>query len=91
MNSLEPGQEYEISVWCRGNLGNTYLVATSVSTDLFYINSNISKTKDDKGWQNLKLRFHINQENIADGIKVYVWNNSTETVYLDDFVIQRLE
>ncbi|MEZ4906836.1 MAG: hypothetical protein R2771_04140 [Saprospiraceae bacterium] len=52
LDSLDKNQEYIISVWCKGNRsGKTVIVASSLNSDIFYINSSEIIDRDDDGWE----------------------------------------
>jgi hypothetical protein len=88
--SPQTGQFYQVTVWKKGDSENTLIVACSIDSGEFWAGSNEVVATSTNGWKKLRLRFHV-PEGIKKGIKVYVWNNSPEMVYLDDFTVTRIK
>lgn len=90
IDSLQPGQEYQVTVWKKGEGDETLIVAGSIGSDEFWAGSDKVVAETFDGWKKLRLRFQV-PPILSQGLKVYIWNNSEKTVYLDDFTITRLK
>lgn len=87
-----PDQYFKVSVWRKSNNGKGVAVVTTLKQSNFY--KPISKVveRDKNGWEKLELGFWTSPLFTTDSIKFYVWNNhSSDTVFFDDVVIERLK
>ncbi len=84
--SVSPDDYFEVSVWKKGTNPECHLVASSLQKGLFYKTVNKSDTIID-GWERLKLEFFLPPNYQDNKIKIYVWNNTKDTVFLDDLSI----
>ncbi len=81
-----PDDYVEVSVWRKGANPEIHLVASSVKKNLLYKSANKGDTLID-GWEKLKLEFFLPPNYRDDKLKIYVWNNSNDTVFFDDLSI----
>lgn len=84
---VQPDNYIRLSVWKKGPDMKTHLVAASPTPDLFY-KSVQTATEQDAGWMKLELEFFLPPNYRDKGLKIYVWNNSGDTVYFDDLSIR---
>ncbi|MDA3879061.1 MAG: right-handed parallel beta-helix repeat-containing protein [Prolixibacteraceae bacterium] len=70
-----------------GDTLNTKGVLVASADDFYTASNHVVETSPD-GWEKIELEFFI-PLNINDKIKLYVWNNGQDTVYFDNFFIQR--
>ncbi len=91
--STGPDWYYKVSVWRKSNSENGILVATTKSAKRFYQKTKEPVEKDKNGWEKLELEVFTPPYFVEDKdiLAVYVWNNSSDTVYFDDFKIERLD
>ncbi len=87
-----PDWYYKVSVWRKSNSENGILVATTKDLKHFYKTTKEPVAKDSSGWEKLELEVFTPPffREGKDILQVYVWNNSKDTVYFDDFQIERL-
>ncbi|PLX02790.1 MAG: hypothetical protein C0595_09390 [Marinilabiliales bacterium] len=85
-----PFMYFKISVWRYSKNGKGVLVAATENAKGLYLASENAVDKDENGWEKLELDVFIPHNFVKKEIKVYVWNNSTDTVYFDDLIVQRL-
>lgn len=88
-----PDWYYKISVWRKSVAESGLLVVTTKSAKRFYLTAKEPVKKDKNGWEKLELEvfappYFVKNKDI---LKVYVWNNSSDTVYFDDLKIERLK
>jgi len=85
LDSIHPGQHYNVSTWRKGGKGRAFVVAASEKQGELYIqNCEFYKT-DGKGWDKISLDFSIPSNYSTNKLKVYLWNNGNDVVYFDDF------
>jgi len=82
----------KVSVWRKSKNGNGTLVASAQDPDNFYKATSRAVETDVNGWEKLELKFYtIPLDEINGTYSFYVWNrSSTDTVYFDDFKIERV-
>ncbi|UCH14689.1 MAG: right-handed parallel beta-helix repeat-containing protein [Bacteroidales bacterium] len=81
---------FHISVWRQGNKENGVLVADGFNDPKFYHAQNQSSVIDSNGWELITLDIHIPPYHEFDELRIYAWNNGTESVYFRDLKIERL-
>lgn len=86
----QPGQLYQLTLWVRSEGEHTQIVASSINPGEFWAGSQELVATGIDGWRKIRLRFHV-PGNLTKGLKIYVWNTSTEKVYMDDFTITLLK
>ncbi len=79
-----------MTLWVRSEGKKTQIVASSINPGEFWAGSQELVAKGIDGWRKIRLRFHV-PGNLTKGLKIYVWNTSTEKVYMDDFTITLLK
>jgi hypothetical protein len=89
--NVEPGQEYHIGIWRKGDNTNTFLVAAGEKSEQFYIQASDYTEGNAKGWNHISFNFTVPQTLSTHLIKIYVWNNSGKDVFFDDLTISRLK
>jgi hypothetical protein len=85
--NVKPDNYIRLSVWKNGPETRSHLVAASTTPDIFYKSVQIP-TVEDGEWQKLELEFFLPPNYKDKGLKIYVWNNSGDTVYFDDLSIR---
>ncbi|MBK6962621.1 MAG: hypothetical protein IPH20_01460 [Bacteroidales bacterium] len=90
-NGVKQGEKFSVGVWVLGELKDVVLVGSGTESGEFYISSNalIAEEKE-SGWKKIALEFMVDKEITGGIIKVYVWNNSKEPVFFDDFRCDRI-
>lgn len=91
LKNIEPGQQYRISVWRKGDAENTFLVAAAENTSQLYLQSATCTEGKPDQWNRIQLDLTIPENLTTPLIKIYVWNNSGKEVYFDDLSISRLK
>ncbi len=77
----------QISIWRKAINAKSLLIAGSTEPDAFYQSTSEAKVSEN-GWEQLELEFFIPPNYTDDELKIYVWNNSNDTIYFDDYRIQ---
>jgi len=85
-----PDNYFKVSVWRKSKDGKGVLVAASLIKDFYYLATSTPIHSKENGWEKLELEIYTPPNFGNQGIKFYVWNNGTDTVYFDDFVIERI-
>lgn len=89
VDSVTPGQQYSISAWRKGGGSKAFIVACSPVSGSFYQQSANHLKVDGNGWEQVMLNITIPPDYKGNTLKVYLWNDSDETVYFDDLSIIR--
>lgn len=89
IDSITPGQEFSISAWRKGGGSKAFIVACSPLNSGFYQQSANPARKDAKDWEQVMLNITIPPDYRENTLKVYLWNDSGETVFFDDLSIIR--
>ena len=84
--SVGPDNYVKISIWKKSHDPKAHLVASSVSPDLLYQSTNLAVEQKD-GWEKLELVFFLPPNYTDNELKIYVWNNTGDTVFFDDLSI----
>lgn len=87
---VDHGHHYSLSVWIKPANEDTYLVISSIHDATFYEVANKIDTIDNQGWGRLQFQVEI-PEIQSNAFRVYVWNQSADTIYIDDLHIKRLK
>jgi hypothetical protein len=84
-----PDQYLVVSVWRKSKDENKgVLVASSEKNKKLYLATSKPVVTDKNGWQKLDLKFFTPPDFQGEKLKIYVWNNSDDTIYYDDLQIQ---
>lgn len=86
-----PDQYFKVSVWRKSIEGKGVLVAASEKKDAFYLATSIPVEENNEGWEKLELEVYTPPNFGFQGLKFYVWNNGSDTVYFDQMIIERQE
>ena len=81
---------FKVSVWRKTKDGKGVLVAASETPKLLYQTAKTIVETDENGWEKLEMEVYSPPGFQADGMKFYIWNNGTDTVFFDDMTIERL-
>ena len=84
-----PDNYFKVSVWRKSKDGKGVLVAASAKKDFYYLATGVPVEKHKDGWEKLELEVYTPPNFGYQGLKFYVWNNGTDTVYFDDMYIER--
>ena len=82
---------FKISVWRKSKDGKGVLTSSGKDPRKFYTATSQPVLKRSDGWEKLELELYTPPFFNNDPVTFYVWNNGTDTIYFDDFVIERLE
>jgi hypothetical protein len=66
------------------------LVAAGKDAKKLYAATSEVVERADDGWERLQLELYTPPDYGNENLKIYVWNNGSDTVYFDDLVIKRL-
>lgn len=85
-----PGTVYEASVWSYNNhTQSAKLAVRGAEPDGLYIETAEAAQTDTKGWQELRIRFHVPFQNAPQALHIYVYANGAEQVWFDDLVLEQ--
>ena len=85
-----PDWYFKVSVWRKSRDGKGVLVAASETPKLLYQTAKTVVETDENGWEKLEMEVYSPPGFGSDGMKFYIWNNGSDTVFFDDISIQRL-
>ncbi len=86
---IGPDAYFKVSVWRKSKDGKGTLVFTGDNTDIMYLATSKPAEISDNGWEKLELEAYTPPHFGNGFVKIYVWNNGTDTVYFDDLIIER--
>jgi hypothetical protein len=89
--SLSPGADkyFKISVWRKSKDENKgVLVASSEKNKELYLATSRPVVTEKNGWQKLEMDFFTPPTFDGKKLKIYIWNNSKDTIYFDDLKIE---
>ncbi len=83
---IKPYSHVQLSIWRKGINNKSQLVISGITPLKFYRSTN-KPVEYNNGWEKLKLDFYFPHTYTEDELKIYIWNNSDDTAYYDDFSI----
>lgn len=86
-----PNTYFKISVWRKSKDGNGSLVISAKDSKVFYRVTKDPVEKNQDGWEKLILEANTPPNFHGGLLKIYVWNNGTDSVFFDDLTISRPE
>ena len=86
--SVKPGQKYHISVWKKPVNANAALVFAGLDINKLYFPKTKTDSIDAQGWGRISMEVKV-PEDFDSKCKVYLWNKDQDTVFFDDFRIQK--
>jgi len=89
INNSKFGEGFIVNVWKQG-ANKAVIVASGPKETKFYVKSSEIIQKDSvTGWEKIELDFVIPKIMENKKLKIYLYNPSSETIYFDNFLIQR--
>jgi hypothetical protein len=86
-----PDWYFRVSVWRKSKDEHKgVLVVAAKDSRVLYMATAVPFGQPDNGWQKLEMEVYTPPTFYRDEITFYVWNNSDDTIYFDDMVIERL-
>ncbi len=88
--AMKPGPDryFKVSVWRKSkNPDKGVLVASAENAKEFYLATGKPVKTEKNGWQKLEMEFFTPPTFDGKKIKIYVWNNSKDTIYFDDLKV----
>ncbi len=89
INNAGPDAYFKVSVWRKSKDGLGALVASGDNNKVLYLATSEPVEINDNGWAKLEMEVYTPPHFGRGVLTFYVWNNSTDTVYFDDFTIER--
>jgi len=86
---IEPNAYLEVSVWRKSKDGSGNLVVASNNTSAYYKAINVPSVREENGWERIDLEVFIPPNYPHEKLKIYVWNNGSDSAYFDDLKITR--
>ncbi len=91
IDRTEPNAYYLISVWRKSKDGKGLVAVSAKDSDVFYKVTMDPVESKENGWEKLVMDVYIPPNFHGGMLKVYVWNNGSDSVFFDDLVISRPE
>lgn len=86
---VDPDSYINVSVWRKSNDEKGVLVVTGKNKgELYFVTKKVVETHEND-WDKLEIDVYTPPDYKGDTLMIYVWNNSTDTVYFDDLIIER--
>ena len=85
-----PNWYFKLSVWRKAKDGKGALVASAKDTKVFYQATSDPIETDENGWEKLEMEVYTPPTFNRSEIVFYVWNNGTDSIFFDNFRIERL-
>ena len=85
LTGVNPDDYLVITAWRKSNNQNGIIVADGGPG--FYQPSKLVVEKGKNNWEKVFLEYHVPPNFTSGKFKIYVWNNSRDTVYFDDLQI----
>ncbi|MCK9448673.1 MAG: hypothetical protein M0Q41_06810 [Bacteroidales bacterium] len=82
-------QKYQITAWRKPAQSRTAIVMADIEKELFYQQSEAIDSIDKTGWGRLQLEVTLPDTSYVK-YRIYLWNKSTDTVFVDDVRIELL-
>jgi uncharacterized membrane protein len=82
------GTRIKASVWKNNPSPGTFLVVTSLNTNLLYIANDNSELIDTLNWNLISIETEIKEKLPRNQLKIYVWNSGVQDVNFDDLTIE---
>jgi len=84
-----PDSYFRISVWRKSKDGMGVLAFASTKNDTLYLVTSKPVEVNEGGWEKLEIETYTPPFLFNSILKIFVWNNGTDTVYFDDLIIER--
>ena len=85
-----PGERFEISAWKKPAWGGGAVVIAGRNVEALYKLQSDPDSLDAQGWGRMRLEVVI-PETDNRVFRVYLWNSSIDTVFMDDLIIRKLD
>lgn len=85
ISDVHPDDYIQLTAWRRSK--NEAGVISLDGGKGFYTAGKSIIEEDKNGWQKIFVEYFVPPNFYADNLKVYVWNNSSDTIYFDDLTI----
>ncbi len=89
INNAGPDWYFKISVWRKSKDNKGVIVAAAKDAETLYLATSTPIEYSENGWEKLELEVYTPPTFFMDELSFYVWNNGTDTVYFDNFKIER--
>ncbi len=86
---IEPDAYLEVSVWRKSKDGMGNLVLAANNVDDLYMATKEPTEIAPNGWEKLEMEIYTPPNYRGGKLKIYVWNNGSDSVYFDDLIIHR--
>jgi hypothetical protein len=88
IDSIMGCEDFQVRVFTKNNHGNANLVVAAPKSSDFYQAKSVEKDSGD--WQLISLNFNVSRQPSFNKLSFYVWLHSGDSVYFDDFRIERI-
>ena len=85
-----PDWYFRVSVWRKSKDGKGVIVGAGKDVKLLYLASSVPVEYNEYGWEKLVLDVYTPPLFFNDEVIFYAWNNGSDTIYFDDFKIERI-
>lgn len=83
--NAQKGDRIVVSAWQLGKASN--IVFNELIENGLYYQSSRAFGKETLGWKYMEAEFFVPKDMTGTELRIYVWNNSAQNVYFDDFKI----
>ena len=87
LDTISPGDKFEVSAWRNGGNNDGLLVAAGPDAATFYTQESIKVMDGPGGWNKVMLSFTLPANMAGKQLKIYAWNSGQSVVYFDDLRI----
>jgi len=89
LKNLKADSYYKVSVWRKTKDGKGVLVVAAKNAKDYYVATSAA-VKSEGAWEKLELEVFVPPLDAGkNNFAIYAWNNGSDTVYYDDFKIER--
>ena len=82
---------FRVSVWRKSKAHKGFLVAAAENNEGLYVASDKVSEIGINGWEKVEIDVFTPLSFNRSQLKIYVWNNTNDTIYFDDLKIERLK
>ncbi|KPK87552.1 MAG: hypothetical protein AMS27_02335 [Bacteroides sp. SM23_62_1] len=86
---VKTGESFAIEVKYSGVPEKGLIIASALTSDVFYYNENTIIPDTVPGWYNISAEFFVPGEMDGKEMKIYLWYTGNDSAYFDDFKITR--
>ncbi len=93
LHQIQKGDRYKVRVWRYSPRNQTgYLVVSAKNSKNFYVQEELSISKESSGWELVEILFNVPKDKDLDLLKIYTYSSikDNKSVFFDDLSIERI-